>query len=235
MFPVGDTKVRGASFPIVTWVLIGINALVFFYELTLSQSGLEQFFRVFGVVPAQITEGENLLSLLTSMFMHGGWAHILGNMAFLFVFGDNIEAVLGKVLYLVFYLAGGLAASLAHIFFNLGSTIPSVGASGAIAAVMGAYVVMFPGANVRVLMFLGYRAGVTSVKALVFLGIWFVSQLLNGVAALGAATAQTSGVAFWAHIGGFVAGLVVGFLFRGRAQHMGLEEEAPRSRQRGFL
>jgi len=235
MFPVGDTDVRGARFPIVTWVLIGINVLVFLYELTLSPSELEQFFQIFGVVPEQIQAGENLLSLLTSMFMHGGWAHILGNMAFLFVFGDNIEAVLGKVLYLIFYLAGGLAASFAHILFNLGSNIPSVGASGAIAAVMGAYVVMFPGANVRMLVFLGYRAGITSVKALVFLGIWFVSQLLNGVASLAAPTAQTSGVAVWAHVGGFVAGLLVGVLFRGRAQRIGLETEAQPARQRGFL
>jgi membrane associated rhomboid family serine protease len=206
-------------------VLIGINVIVFFFELTLSQSGLEQFFQVFGVVPAQITDGENLLSLLTSMFMHGGWAHILSNMAFLFVFGDNIEAVLGKVLYVIFYLAGGLAASFAHILFNLNSTIPSVGASGAIAAVMGAYILMFPGADVKLLAFMGRRTAVTRVKALVFLGVWFVSQLLNGVASFAAPTAQTSGVAVWAHVGGFVAGLAVGLLFRSRAQRMGLEEE----------
>ena len=223
MIPVGDSDVRGASVPIVSWAFIALNALVFVYQLTLGESGLQQFFMQFGVVPSEIQEGDNLLSLLTSMFMHGGWAHILGNMAFLFVFGDNIDAVMGKVLYTVFYRAGGLAASLAHILFNLGSDIPSIGASGAIAAVMGAYVVMFPGSRVRMLIFLGFRAGITQVSALVFLGLWFVTQLLSGVASLGATSAQTSGVAFWAHIGGFVFGLIVGVLFRSRAQQMGLE------------
>jgi membrane associated rhomboid family serine protease len=223
MFPVGDTNVRGARLPIVTWFFIALNALVFVYELSLGDAALQRFFMQFGVVPSEIQQGENLLSLLTSMFMHGGWAHILGNMAFLFVFGDNIEAVLGKILYPIFYLAGGLAASFAHILFNLGSDIPSIGASGAIAAVMGAYAVMFPGARVRMFVFLGYRAGITQVSALVFLGIWFVTQLFSGVASLGAPTAQTSGVAFWAHIGGFVFGLAVGALFRGRAQQVSLE------------
>jgi membrane associated rhomboid family serine protease len=223
MFPVGDTNVRGASLPIVSWLFIALNALVFVYQLSLSEAGLQQFFLQFGVVPSLVQDGENMLSLLTSMFMHGGWAHILGNMAFLFVFGDNIEAVLGKIWYAIFYLVGGLAASFAHIFFNLGSDIPSLGASGAIAAVMGAYAVMFPGARVKMLIFLGFRAGITQVSALVFLGIWFLSQLLSGVASLGPQTAQTSGVAFWAHIGGFVFGLLVGVLFRGRAQQMTLE------------
>jgi membrane associated rhomboid family serine protease len=223
VFPVGDTNVRGASLPIVSWLFIALNALVFVYQLSLSEAELQQFFLQFGVVPSLVQDGENMLSLLTSMFMHGGWAHILGNMAFLFVFGDNIEAVLGKIWYAIFYLVGGLAASFAHIFFNLGSDIPSLGASGAIAAVMGAYAVMFPGARVKMLIFLGFRAGITQVSALVFLGIWFLSQLLSGVASLGPQTAQTSGVAFWAHIGGFVFGLVVGVLFRGRAQQMTLE------------
>lgn len=223
MFPVGDTNVRGAGLPIVSWVFIALNAVVFVYELSLGESGLQRFFLQFGVVPSEIQQGENLLSLLTSMFMHGGWAHILGNMAFLFVFGDNIEAVLGKILYPIFYLAGGLAASFAHIVFSLGSDIPSVGASGAIAAVMGAYAVMFPGARVKMLVFLGFRAGITQVSALLFLGIWFLSQLLSGVASLGPQTAQTSGVAVWAHVGGFVFGLAVGALFRGRAQRMSLE------------
>lgn len=223
MFPVGDTNVRGAGVPIVSWFFIAVNALVFVYQLSLSNVELQRFFLQFGVVPSLIQEGDNLLSLLTSMFMHGGWAHILGNMAFLFVFGDNIEAVLGKIWYAIFYLAGGLAASFAHILFNLGSDIPSLGASGAIAAVMGAYAVMFPGARVKMLIFLGFRAGITQVSALVFLGIWFLTQLLSGVASLGPQTAQTSGVAFWAHIGGFVFGLVIGALFRGRAQQMALE------------
>lgn len=218
MFPIGDEEVPGAGLPIVTWALIGLNALVFLYQLTLDQSQLEQFFRTFGVVPAQITQGQNLISLLSSMFMHGGWMHIIGNMLFLWVFGDNIEAVLGKILYPAFYIAGGLAASVVHILFNLGSDIPSIGASGAVAAVLGAYILMFPKSRIKVLMMRGGGAVVSRVTAIVFLGIWFVTQLFNGIASLGPETAQTAGVAYWAHIGGFVFGLVVGFLFRGQAQ-----------------
>jgi membrane associated rhomboid family serine protease len=218
MFPIGDEEVPGAGLPIVTWALIGLNALVFLYQLTLGQSQLEQFFMTFGVVPAQIMRGENLISLLSSMFMHGGWMHIIGNMLFLWVFGDNIEAVLGKVLYPAFYIAGGLAASAVHILFNLGSDIPSIGASGAVAAVLGAYILMFPKSRIKVLMMRGGGAVVSRVTAIVFLGIWFVTQLFNGIASLGPETAQTAGVAYWAHIGGFVFGLVVGFLFRGQAQ-----------------
>lgn len=222
MFPIGDQDVRGATRPFVNWGLVAINVIVFIYQLTLSEAQLEQFFYTFGVVPAVVVQGENLFSLLSSMFMHGGWMHIASNMLFLFVFGDNIEAVLGKLGYLIFYLLGGLAASTAHILFNVNSQLPSIGASGAIAAVMGAYLVMFPRSRVRVLMFLFYRVTVTEVTAVLFLGIWFVMQLFNGVASLGVPTAQTgAGVAYWAHIGGFVSGLVVGVLFRGRAQRLG--------------
>jgi len=216
MFPVGDTEVRGAGPGVVTIGLIVVNVVVFLYEVMLGQSGLEQFIYNFGMIPAQVMQGEGLGTLLTSMFLHGGWLHLIGNMLFLWVFGDNIEAVLGHIGYLVFYLAGGLAASAAHILFSMDSAVPSVGASGAIAAVMGAYVVMFPNSQVKLLV-LGRGAGMTRVTALVFLGIWAVMQLFSGLASLGVETAQTGGVAFWAHIGGFVFGLVVGFLFRGAA------------------
>jgi len=160
--------------------------------------------------------------LLTSIFLHGGWLHLIGNMLFLWVFSDNIEAVLGAPLYLAFYLAGGLAASLAHILSGPASTIPSVGASGAIAAVLGAYIVMFPQSRVRLLVLFGYRAGVTRVSAIVFLGIWAVTQFFSGVASLGVPTAQTGGVAWFAHIGGFVFGLAIGALLRGRAARAAL-------------
>src|SRR5688572_1918487 len=136
MFPVGDTEVRGAGPGVVTIGLIALNVVVFLYEAMLSQAALEQFIYNFGVIPAQIVQGEGLGTLLTSMFLHGGWLHLISNMLFLWVFGDNIEAVLGKIGYVAFYLAGGLAASAAHILFNMDSTIPSVGASGAIAAIM---------------------------------------------------------------------------------------------------
>jgi len=220
MFPIGDEDIRTASRPWVTWLLVGLNVLVFLYELTLGRTQLEQFFMTFGVVPAQVMQGKHLISLLTSMFMHGGWAHIFSNMLFLWVFGDNIEAVLGKLLYLGFYLVGGLVASSAHILFNLGADMPSLGASGAVAAVLGAYVVMFPRSQVKVLVVFGFIARVTRVAALFFVGIWFITQLFNSVASLGPATAQTGGVAYWAHIGGFVLGLIVGFLFRGQAKEV---------------
>lgn len=223
MLPVGDDDVRGGGLPIISWLLIGINALVFVYELSLGSDQLQQFFNQYGVVPAQILAGENLFSLITSMFLHGGWMHIIGNMLFLFVFGDNVEAVLGSVLYLFFYLAGGLAASAGHILFNMGSNVPSLGASGAIAAVLGAYVVMFPRARVRILIFLLYFVQITRVTALVFVGVWFLTQFLYGVASLGAESAQTAGVAYWAHVGGFVLGLAAGAAFRQRAQRMGLQ------------
>jgi membrane associated rhomboid family serine protease len=212
MFPVGDEDHPKIGLQWLTVLLIGINVVVFLYQASLGESRLEQFIRTYGVVPAQIMQGQNLISLLTSMFMHGGWMHLFGNMLSLWIFGDNVEAVLGKPLYLVFYLLGGLAASAVHILFSLGSTTPSLGASGAIAAVMGAYVVMFPKARVRVIA--GRSRRVTRVTALLFVGIWFALQFFNGVASLGVNTAQTGGVAYWAHIGGLVAGVVAGFLVR---------------------
>lgn len=214
MFPIGDEDVKQSGVPWVTWGLVAINVLVFLYELTLSQAQLEQFYMTYGVVPAQILQGQNLISLLTSMFLHGGWFHIISNMVFLAVFGDNIEATLGRVLYVGFYLLGGLAGSAAHIVFNMGAELPSLGASGAIAAVLGAYVVMFPQSQVKVLFIFGIFARVTRVAAILFAGFWFVTQLFSGVASLGPTTAQSGGVAYWAHIGGFVLGLIVGFLGR---------------------
>jgi membrane associated rhomboid family serine protease len=215
MFPIGDDNVRGAGPAIVNYLLIVINVVVFLFESSMNPNALEAFFNTWAVQPAEILAGTELITLLTSMFLHGGWLHLIGNMVFLWVFGDNIEAVLGHLGYLVFYLLGGLAASAAHIFFNIGSMIPSLGASGAIAAVLGAYVVMFPRSQIRALLLLGFMARVTRVSALIFLGIWFVTQLFSGIASLGPETAQTSGVAFWAHIGGFIVGLAGGFLLRG--------------------
>lgn len=220
MIPIGDTNVRGARPGYVTIVLIIINVLVFLYEITLSVPELNNLFEQYAVQPSEIMQGQDFLTLLTSMFLHGGWLHLISNMLFLWVFGDNIEVTLGHFLYLVFYLAGGLAASAAHIFFNPGSTVPSLGASGAIAAVLGAYIVMFPRSQVKVLYFLGFYFGITRISALLFLGFWAITQFFTGIASLGAPTAQTGGVAVWAHIGGFVLGLIVGFLLRDRAARL---------------
>jgi membrane associated rhomboid family serine protease len=215
LFPIGDDNIRGARTSFINYLLIAINVVVFLYQITLDPSATQSFINRWGVIPAEIMQGTEFVTLLTSMFLHGGWMHLIGNMLFLWVFGDNIEHVLGHIGYLIFYLLGGLAASMAHILFNPGSTIPSVGASGAIAAVLGAYVVMFPRARVRMLMLIGFGR-VTQTSALIFLGIWFLTQLFSGVASV-ADTAQTGGVAWWAHIGGFVFGLIAGFLLRSRA------------------
>lgn len=226
MFPIGDTEVRGSGPGIVTIVFIAINVLVFLFEITLSDPALESFFQQYAVVPVEILQGDQLYTLLTSMFLHGGWLHLIGNMLFLWVFGDNVEAVLGHVMYIVFYVAGGLAASAAHILFNPQSNVPSLGASGAIAAILGAYILMFPKSRVRVLIMTGLGFGVTRVTALLFIGIWAVTQFFNGVASLGAPTAQTSGVAVWAHIGGFIFGVVIGLFLRDRAGRLDFESRS---------
>jgi membrane associated rhomboid family serine protease len=225
MLPISDEDRPGRGPALVTWAIIIINVLVFLYEVMLG-AGLDPFIQTFGAVPREILTGQDVpppgptplyLQLLTSMFLHGGWLHLIGNMAFLRVFGDDIEDALGPVPYLLFYLGTGLVASLTHIFLaGPNSTIPSVGASGAIAGVMGAYLVLFPNRRVHVLVPSLYFS-TARVSALVMLGMWFVLQFLNGLAALTQDTAQTGGVAVWAHVGGFVAGALVGLLLRGRA------------------
>jgi len=149
-------------------------------------------------------------------------------MLFLWIFGDNVEVALGNVIYPVFYLVGGIVASLAHVLLSPSSTLPSVGASGAIGAILGAYVVMFPRSQVRVLMLFGFFMVIRRVTAVFFLGIWFVTQFFTGIASVGAETAQSGGVAVWAHVGGFVFGLLIGFLFRGRAKDLTLERDRGR-------
>ena len=211
MIPLSDDRIHGASAPVVTIIFIILNVLAFIYELSLDDIALQQFINEYGAIPVKILNGENYLSLVTSMFLHGGWMHLIGNMLFLWVFGDNIEHHLGKLWYIVFYFLGGLAATATHIAFNMESPIPSIGASGAISAVLGAYLVLHPKSRIRVLIFLGFFITTLRVNAFIFLGLWIVMQVFSGVASI-ANTAQTSGVAYWAHIGGFVFGLIAGFL-----------------------
>jgi membrane associated rhomboid family serine protease len=206
MFPIGDDNRGARGTPLVTWALIAANVLVFLYQSTLDALQLQRFISTYGVIPAEIEHGHDLFTLLTSIFVHAGFAHIAGNMLFLWIFGDNIEQRFGRGLYLLFYVGCGLAASAAQIATNPGSTIPSVGASGAISGVMGAYVLLYPRNWVRVLVGLWWQ---TYVPAFVFLGIWFLMQFISGVVALNVQTAQSSGVAFWAHIGGFATGAAV--------------------------
>jgi membrane associated rhomboid family serine protease len=223
MFPISDDPRTGRGLAFITLGLLALNVVVFLYQVMLGAE-VETFIRTFGAVPREILTGQDVappgptpvyLQLLTSMFLHGGWLHLIGNMAYLRVFGDDIEDALGHGLYLLFYLGAGVAASLTHIFLSgPGDITPSVGASGAIAGVLGAYLVLFPHRRVHVLLPV-YFFATTRVSALVLLGFWFVLQFFNGLAALTEGTAQTGGVAVWAHIGGFVVGALVGLLLRG--------------------
>ncbi len=222
MIPLRDLN-RSRTFPWVTVGLIAVNALLFLYELSLGDR-LEGFLFQAAFVPAKaFASGPGagldfgLASGLLSMFLHGGWMHFLGNMLFLWIFGDNVEDLLGRFRYLVFYLLCGYAATFAHAFASPGSTVPAIGASGAIAGVLGAYLVLFPGARVVTLIFLGFFSQLVELPALLYLGIWFVIQFFSGVASVSSdTTAAQGGVAWFAHIGGFVAGPILYFLLGGR-------------------
>ena len=224
MLPIGDYAGHRRSFPFVTYALIAVNVLVFVYQLSLPQAQLERFVFQWGTVPREIISGVDApptidapiyLTLLTAMFMHGSWLHLGGNMLYLWVFGDNVEDAFGHLKYLLFYLLCGVAAAGTQIAISTDSTIPLVGASGAIAGVMGAYLVMFPGATVRTVVVLIFFITVTYLPAILVIGIWFLMQLYSGIGSLGVPTMQ-GGVAFWAHIGGFVAGMALAFFFRRR-------------------
>ena len=224
MIPISDERTPRRHFPVLTYGLIALNALVFLYELTLSEPRLEAFFYAYGVVPIAVTTGTDVppgapaivwLTLFTSQFLHGGWAHFLGNMLYLWVFGDNVEDTLGRKLYLPFYLGCGVVAGLAQIAVAPLSHVPSIGASGAIAGVLGAYLLLFPHALVRTVIAFGYFIRIVPVPAIVVIGFWIVIQFFSGLASLGVATMETGGVAYWAHVGGFVAGVALIMALRG--------------------
>ena len=222
MIPIGDDPGPRRLTPIVTFMLVVANVAVYVYELSLGD-GVEGLFRSAGVVPLEFARNQDipppapggiyLTTLFTSMFLHGGLLHIVGNMLFLWIFGDNVEDRLGHFRFLLFYFLCGLAASGTHIFFNWGSQTPSIGASGAIAGMLAGYFVLFPSATIRTLLFLGPFITVTRVPAIIMIGFWFITQLFLGVASL-APSEQTTGVAFWAHVGGFIAGLPLVMLLR---------------------
>jgi membrane associated rhomboid family serine protease len=215
VIPLRDT-IRSRTFPFVNLAIIGINVVVFLFENALHMEGQSQLFSLFGLIPAQFWQESGLdrwIPLFTSMFLHAGWWHLLSNMIALYIFGDNIEDTLGHIWYPVFYVAAGLAAGGAHVLTNANSSVPTVGASGAIAGVLGAYLILFPRSRILTLVPIFYFLRLIEIPAVVYLGFWFVSQLFNGLFALQAAnTVQTGGVAWWAHIGGFVFGLLVAFL-----------------------
>jgi membrane associated rhomboid family serine protease len=227
MFPLRDS-IPSSRPPVVNVLLIAACAVAFVFELSLGPY-LERFLRAYAFVPVRLFNPAvfevnllfNVRSALLSMFLHGGWLHLIGNMWFLWIFGDNVEDVLGHATYLLFYLGCGGAAALAQAFIAPTSQVPMVGASGAIAGVLGAYLVWFPWARVRTLLFLGIFFTVTELPALVFLVLWFVVQFFSGTLALASAGAAAGGVAFFAHIGGFLTGAVLAFLLRGsgRVRH----------------
>ena len=220
MFPLRDT-IPSRSFPIVTFSIIIINSIVFGYELYLG-SGLDQFLTSLGVTPVFYTQAwqENPLQLLSgiaplfsSLFLHGGWLHVISNMWYLWIFGDNVEDRTGHFRFLLFYLLCGILATLSHIILNPLSDIPTIGASGAIAGVMGAYFILYPRARIVTLFFLFIFIQIVEIPALFFLGLWIILQVISGTLSIGLSNAS-GGVAWWAHIGGFLAGLISIFFFR---------------------
>ena len=216
MFPVSDV-IPSRTVPAATIGLIAVNVLVFFYQLLLPPVALEQFVAAYAVLPAWFWWP----SLFTSQFLHAGWMHILWNMIYLWIFGDNVEDHLGHLGFLLFYLGAGATAALLQILFNPFSGVPMLGASGAIAGVMGAYFVLYPHSRVLTAIFLVFVFDLVEIPALFFLGIWFLLQLVNGLGSLGVSNAAGGGTAFWAHIGGFVVGIAVGAVLRARDRRWG--------------
>jgi membrane associated rhomboid family serine protease len=212
MFPLRDT-IRARTFPVVTYIIIGLNVLVFLFEASMNQSGFNRVLSTFGLIPGRLSLARPVtyLTLLTSVFLHGSWFHLISNMWTLFIFGDNVEDRLGHGGYLVFYLVTGVLAGLTHVLFVQGSQVPTVGASGAIAGVLGAYFLLFPRGRVLTFIPLFFLPWLVEIPAFIYLGFWFFSQLSSGLMSLGhlGSGGSFSGIAWWAHIGGFVSGLVV--------------------------
>ncbi len=207
MIPLGDASRRPVNFPIVTRLIIILNFVAFGLELIYG----DDFILRWSLVPAEIMAGHHLETILTSMFMHGGWEHILGNMVFFWAFGPQVEDAMGSGRYAIFYLLGGLAATFAQIVVDPTSTVPNLGASGAIAAVMGAFLVTYPRDQIKTVLFIGWFGRVTFVPAALMIGLWALSQVLNQVGAL--TQMDTSGVAYMAHIGGFTFGCIMARFF----------------------
>lgn len=208
MFPLGDETRRPSRFPAMTGTLIALNGLVFFLEL----AGGDAFVNRWAAVPAQIVAGRQIETLLSSMFMHASWSHIIGNMVFLWAFGPEVEDTMGSIRYLVFYLAGGIVAMAAQVAADVSATVPCLGASGAIAAVMGAFLVTYPTDRIRTVVFFGWFARVTFIPAVVLIGFWLVTQLFS----LGSIVeVEQGGVAYVAHLGGALFGAATARLFEG--------------------
>lgn len=211
LIPLSDVSRRPVRMPVCTALIIVVNVLVFLLELTRGDAFVTQW----SVIPAQIMTGHRWITILTAMFMHGGWSHIIGNMVFFWAFGPEIEDAMGSVRYLIFYLLGGFIAMLAQVAADPHSTVPNLGASGAIAAVMGAFLVTYPRDRIKVLLFIFVFFKVTFIPAALLIGVWFLTQLVH---AGQVAQVQTGGVAYLAHVGGFIFGAVTARLFENPRQ-----------------
>jgi membrane associated rhomboid family serine protease len=215
MFPLYDT-VRSRKFPLVNWLLIILNIIIFLYEAQLDSNSLRSLVETWAVIPAQLiaSPSSEFVTVFSSMFLHGGWFHILSNMWILFIFGDNVEERLGSGRYIIFYVLSGIAAIALQAYLYPASTIPMIGASGAIAGVLGAYLILFPQARIASLVPILFIFTLIEIPAIILLGFWFVSQLFSGWLALQGA--DMSGVAWWAHVGGFIFGILAVKFFERR-------------------
>jgi len=212
MIPLYDT-IRPRQFPFINWLLILANAAVFWYELQLGDSALRNFIFTWGLIPERLMSDPQgqWMTIFSSMFLHGGWFHIISNMWVLYIFGDNIEDRVGSMRYLLFYLLSGIAAAALQVFILPSSSVPMIGASGAIAGVLGAYLISFPGSRIASLVPILFIFTIIEIPAILFLIFWFITQLYSGLYAM-----QGSGIAWWAHIGGFLFGLIMVSFFRRR-------------------
>ena len=220
MIPLRDT-IPSRTFPFINYTFILLNFFLFLYQVSLGYQ-LERFLYTWGVVPVKffapfdfdhLRLSDRFLPLFTSMFLHGGWLHLLGNILFLYIFGDNVEDRLGHIRYFFFFVLCGVLAVIAHLITNPSSRVPTIGASGAIAGVMGAYLFLFPYARVVTLIFVFFFVDIIEIPAFFFLAFWFILQFLNGTMSVSSANAVSGGVAWWAHIGGFLAGILLLFVF----------------------
>ena len=204
--PIGDDQIKGGAKPIFAYAFIGVNVLIFLYQSSLGAEGYGGFLREFGSIPAEIQSGQDLFTLITNMFLHGDFMHLAGNMLMLWIFGDNIESTIGSLNFVLFYVMGGVIATICHALSDFDSITPAVGASGAIAACLGAYLVMFPKSQIKILVFYLFRS--FKVPAIYFLGFWILKELGSGLGIFGGG----GNIAYWAHIGGFGFGALAGYL-----------------------
>jgi membrane associated rhomboid family serine protease len=218
MFPLYDT-VRSRRFPAINLILIVINILAFLYEIQMDPSALKEFIFEWGLIPARLLSDSSSTwkTIFTSMFLHGGWFHIINNMWVLFIFGDNVEARMGGIRYLIFYLLSGVAAVLLQTYVLPSSAVPMIGASGAVAGVLGAYLILFPHSRIASLVPILFIFTIIEIPAVIFLLFWFASQLYSGLFAIQGS--RGSGIAWWAHIGGFLFGIIMVFFFRTRTTY----------------